>query len=604
MSDPVTALLFTPQALAVGHASGRVRLGDREWTCSPGPVHALFWHDEALWALLPGRLTRVDGPAFPLPDHPDLLAHRGSRLALGSQSRVELYAWSHPSWTPERTVPVEGCLSDLDLSADGQAFLVVRDDRHVDSYRMDGGRLGSWTRPGWTEVSARFGPKGHEEVYVGNRGVYQLACLKTVSGRPSGDQLRLTGSAWLTPLAVSSDRQMLAARERGQEVRVYSLLDKRALFYQQPEPSQVSASSGMSRVPASSVGLGDERARVRRWQRPDRVEGRHTALAISGHEVAMGTVEGEVWLTNWHNCRLGRLGEPLSGLAGELLLATDVRALGAQGSLLSVVNLQGELWSLDLDTGATWLRQRLRLARADKKLSRFFANHGEVRLHSDKVVLLERTSLVEGVLRRCDLASGRLELERACPGTQLIELGDGSWFLYGFFQEAPHLFELDLTTLEWGSPRRLPARYRGRAGGRRLLLEVGDYREALFDSGERSLHLYDLDSQASWMLGQAEQLCPSFDGRHFSIGSRIFCAERETGTIGTELTPLVVLPDENLVLGYQALRLVVTSLDGGRRLEAGGHADTIHGILPSTDRRFLTSFDQAGVFRRWDLSTG
>ncbi|MEW6277658.1 MAG: hypothetical protein AB1758_03465 [Candidatus Eremiobacterota bacterium] len=626
----ITALCLGEGLLAAGDSQGRVRLfvfrdGEcawrRDWIPVPGaPVAGLAFHGGRLWSLGGGLLSALDGPSQELHESLDLLALRGDLMALGGQGVVVLLGWQG-AWQPELSIRVQGTVDDLDVSPDGQACLVVRDRRWVDVFGRDGHPIGSWTWKQWQEVSARFGPVGHDEVCIGSRGLFELHRLGAASGRRRGE--RMLGSAWLVPLAVSADGTRLAARECGQEVRVYDLEAGRPLFYQQPVADRPPF-AGMSRVPVGAVEVAPGKARVTRWTRPPRCEGGgpvrpdglHTALAVDGDRVAMGTRDGLVWLTDARRCSLLRLEDrqvtELVPPVCDILLTVTVRATGRQEGLLYVVDREGHLYGLEVDTGQVrrWPKP-LRLGRPDRHNSRYFHTHGQVRILGARVLVLERVGLEDAVLRLCDLDSGRLLKEAASPGSSMIRLEDGSTWLYGHREHGPFLLPFDPERLAWGEPRMLPARsadFRGPvwAGGTGLVLRAADAREELFAShGQDSYHLYDAATGRATPLGVHMQFCPSFDGSHFALDSQIYRGPRAVGRLpdSWNAIPMVVLPGENLAFGRDTRfdRVVAGTLDGRVRVDLAGHGHHVWEVFPSTDRGWLISLDKAGVYRRWDL---
>ncbi|MCE7874068.1 WD40 repeat domain-containing protein [bacterium CPR1] len=610
----VTALAFFGPLLAAGHEDGRVRLWPvsggsvREWSLG-ATVEALFSHQDALWALTEGRLAALDGPMLEVDPAFVMLSHRGEELLLAGPERAALYVYDGV-WRRQADFSLRGPVEDVDLAPDGRLLLAVRERKQVDIYDRGGQLISSWTRPRCQELAARFAPGGNKRVAAGLRGSYDLQLLDSRSGRPQREHWR--GSAWLGPVAVSSDGERLVARDRGDELRVYDLVAGRVLYYGQPEldPSSAHTLAGMSRVPAAVAPVGPGRARVSRWVRPGLSEGTITALAVGGDRVAGGTRRGVVFLGDVGSGAMERLEEGgrtlLAPPGGEIILTAGVRGTGWNAPLLHVLEPRGQLLSLNIDDGT--LRRWPRPLKVSAPPRDPYHPYARLCLRQERAYLFEALPKGRdgGQLSVFELGSGRRLEQRALPGWRLVELEDGSSWLAWHRDHQAVLSRFHFDSLECSEERVLPWLWSlGElwAGGMRVLLRP--------NQDGHSPAVYDVASGETCALGGAHHtvLYPSLDGLHFGVGNS------EEWTVYQGFQPVVsgrqpplgghavFLPEDDLLISScpSTGRIRAHHLDGRPRAELMGHAELIVGILPSSDRSFVTTWDRAGVFRRWRL---
>lgn len=633
----VTALCFHESRLCSGDASGHLILwaleqqGSMEavakWKRPDGAaICGLASFAGTLWALSGGQLQALSEyqesrdltarvVLSPAGGSSSILCHRGQRLLLGSERAVFRFLWHGDQWNSDGEFPVETPISELDVSHDGEAVLAVDGSSQVRIYDRAGRMTACWSRKGVSELSARFSPTGHDTVYFGTRGHYDLQRVNAISGK---GRVKLgTRSVWMVPLAVSADGRFLAVRDKGQEVQVFDLAHDRPLFRMQPmlDRSREHLVAGMSRVPAGFAPVGDTGLEVTSWRRPPQREGHHTALAVAEDRVAMGTRDGAIWLTHVRNCSVIRADR--SGVrvtvppCCEVLLELPVRAIGRQGRTLRALGHSGELFTIDVDSGRVEAHGRkLKVPKMDRDIARHFHQHGQIIVRDGRIVIFEKKEL-----HVLDFVTGKLLASHPTPISRVVELPGGLLVGYPqYWNGGPRrIYRVDLEGSAF-DPLDLEGTFDSQleptwGGGTTLVLMDYEGYDRVFSS-------FDVRTGTRTRLGAGLWAHPSFDGRHFALSGEtwskwtIFRGIHEVGRgqapddFGA-LGLVVVLPEaDRLFLVDQGPNRVTALTQAGSVVShLAGHAEDVAGLCPAGDLRTLVSWDRAGVFRRWSLET-
>ncbi len=603
------------------------------------PVADLVCAGDAVWALQKARLLGwrlTDGGPLPpvtLPAPAHLLAHRagpkGAHLVVTGETAWTYLQWGEDGWQVRShgALP-EGIIDSVDVAPDGQHVLAVVDGEGTLVLETGtGAEIERFyfpqdaTGPGRQQV--RFAPKA-PYVYVSHRGGYDLRLARWNSGR--GKTTLHARTTWALPLVSSPDGRALAARIEGHAARVWQTATNAAIFEAEAlPPTEAQSLAGMNRAPAALQPLGEGSAQVTRWVKPPEADAAVTALALSkgGRSVALGGVNGAIWLMTLETARIERA-EAAGAITQQpacsriLLHQARVRAIGQRGSDVRVMLMDGRVWRLDADTGAA--RETPFRARLGRHNLKYWHQHGQLFWQGERYFLAEAARLLAFD------AEGAVARETPIPGKgkAITWLPDDTLWTYEEHQDA--LFRLALPEGEFET--RAPIApdageffpYTGSsfkiawAGGPYLILNLS---QRMFNSGE--YYLYHTETRQLTLLPDVYWPESSVDGRYFGLarfpgqwaihdalnmdaGPLLTWGDVEDGRLW-RVTQIVPRLEAGRVFGVDGNhnRVIVWDTEGRVLAELHGHPDDIRSIVPAVDGRGCLAWDQEGTFRYWAI---
>jgi hypothetical protein len=514
----------------------------------------------------------------------------------------------------------------VDVAPDGRHVLGVIDGKRAIVFETaTGTEVERFAFPqdaqGAGRQQVRFASKA-PYVYISKRASYELRRARWSSGR--GRTTLRIGSTWALPLVSSPDSSALATRIDGHAVRVWRTATNCALFQASATPpSDEQTLAGMDRVPSAVKQIGTGQFAVTRWVKPPEAGVSVTALALSdgGHTVALGGVNGQLWLMTPETARIERV--EAAGVVTQqlpcsriLLHQARVRAIGQRGSDVRVMLMDGRVWQLDADNGT--VQETAFRAQLGRRTIKYWHQHGQLFWQGERYFLAD-----DACLLAFD-AEGTVVRETPVPGEVIAWLPDDTLWTYTERDDALFRLALPEGTFEKRAPIAPDAGtlfpYAGNsfgiawAGGPYLILNLTSQ---AFKQGD--YYLYHTETRALTLLADVYWPESSVDGRHFGLsrfpgqwaiydvqdveaGPRLTWqntdAEAEHLWRVTQIVPRL---EAGRIFGVDGNHhhILAWDTEGHLLADLQGHPTTVRGIVPAQDGRGCIAWDQEGTFRYW-----